>query len=100
MTSVIVIQPRIANAGGGKTPEEEVREMAQNFAKILPKNINEELAHPDTFKNDENGKPLSLGTFCHQEVDRFNFLLNTMRKSLVLLDKAIEGTVVMSLELE
>jgi dynein heavy chain len=74
--------------------------MAQAFAKILPKNIDNELAHPDTYKLDAQGKPLSLGTFCKQEVERFNYLLSTMRTSLTMLDKAIEGTVVMSLELE
>jgi dynein heavy chain len=74
--------------------------MAQAFSKILPKDINEELAHPDVFKMDENDKPLSLGTFCHQEVERMNILLTIMRKSLIMLDQAIEGTVVMSLELE
>lgn len=52
------------------------------------------------FANDDNGKPLSLGVFCEQEIVRFNYLLNTMRKSLINLDKAIEGTVVMSMELE
>jgi dynein heavy chain, axonemal len=79
LDAVISIQPRIASAGTGKTPEQEAREMAQAFTKILPKNINRELAHPDTFKNDESGKPLSLGTFCNQEVERFNYLLSTMR---------------------
>lgn len=74
--------------------------MAQGFAKILPKNINEDLAHPDVFKLDENDKPLSLGTFCHQEVERMNILLSVMRTSLNDLDLAIEGTVVMSLDLE
>jgi len=100
LDAVLSIQPRIASAGTGKTPEETAREMAQAFAKILPKNINKELAHPDTFKKDETGKPLSLGTFYLQELDRFNILLTVMRTSLIMLDKAIEGTVVMSLDLE
>ena len=65
MGSVLVIQPRIASSATGKTPEEEARGMAQSFTKILPKNVNEDLAHPDVFKLDENGTPLSLGTFCH-----------------------------------
>ena len=43
---------------------------------------------------------VSLGVFVGQEIDRFNQLLAVMRKSLAELQKAIKGTVVMSLELE
>jgi dynein heavy chain len=43
---------------------------------------------------------LSLGVFVGQEIDRFNKLLSVMKSSLVNLDKAIQGTVVMSMELE
>ena len=43
---------------------------------------------------------VSLGVFVGQEIDRFNQLLAVMRKSLVELQKAIKGTVVMSIELE
>lgn len=100
LNSVTVIQPRVASAGTGKTPEEEAREMAQGFSKILPINIDLSNKHPGVFANDENGKPLSLGVFCEQEIVRFNILLNVMRKSLIMLDRAIEGTVVMSMELE
>lgn len=100
MNNVLLIQPRIASGGAGETPEEKGRRMAQEFAKILPTNIDKEAAHPDVFKFDDNGKPLSLGTFCGQEVERFNLLLDVMRKSLTMLDKAIEGTVVMSMDLE
>jgi len=64
LNSVIVIQPRIASAGTGKTPEEEAREMAQEFSKRLPINIDLSNKHPEVFSNDENGKPLSLGVFC------------------------------------
>ncbi len=42
----------------------------------------------------------SLGVFCEQEVDRFNRLLAVIRGNLEQLDKAIQGTVVMSQELE
>lgn len=42
----------------------------------------------------------SLGVFVRQEIERFNKLLNAIRKSLVDLEKAILGTVVMSMELE
>jgi dynein heavy chain len=43
---------------------------------------------------------VSLGVFVGQEIDRFNGLLRVMRNSLINLDKAIQGTVVMSMELE
>ena len=42
----------------------------------------------------------SLGVFVGQEIDRFNVLLKLMKSSLDLLDRAIEGTVVMSMDLE
>lgn len=42
----------------------------------------------------------SLGVFVGQEINRFNALLKVMKSTLILLDKAIEGTVVMSAELE
>lgn len=100
LNSIIIIQPRIASAGTGKTPEEEGREMAQNFSKQLPPNIDLGEKHPEVFANDDNGKPLSLGVFCEQEIVRFNLLLSCMRSSLTMLDKAIEGTVVMSMDLE
>ena len=43
---------------------------------------------------------VSLGVFVGQEIDRFNGLLRTMKSTLINLGKAIEGTVVMSMELE
>lgn len=41
-----------------------------------------------------------MDIFKAQEVDRFNKLLKVMKKTLVDLQKAIKGTVVMSIELE
>ena len=41
-----------------------------------------------------------MGVFVGQEIDRFNGLLTVMKRTLDLLDRAIAGTVVMSMELE
>lgn len=58
-------------------------------------------ADPRTFAMlSDSGQMGSLGVFVGQEIDRFNKLLSVMRSSLVNLDKAIQGTVVMSMELE
>lgn len=83
MGSVLVIQPRLAAGANAKSPEDICREMAQAFTKRVPPNLTKETAHPDVFKFDENGKPLALGVFLGQELDRFNLLLNIIRKSLV-----------------
>lgn len=66
----------------------------------MPPALDVEAAHPSTFAVAENGQPLSLGVFVGQEIDRFNKLLKVMKGTLDQLDKAIQGTVVMSMELE
>jgi dynein heavy chain len=57
-------------------------------------------AHEMTFAETSPGVINSLGVFVKQEIQRFNKLLSVIRVSLVQLEKAIQGTVVMSMELE
>lgn len=57
-------------------------------------------AHAITFKETEPGVITSLGVFIKQEIERFNNLLSVIRVAFVQLEKAIQGTVVMSMELE
>lgn len=66
----------------------------------LPAELDTERAHPTTFATTEQGVMGSLGVFVGQEIARFNVLLKVMRRSLDELDRAIQGTVVMSAELE
>lgn len=74
--------------------------MAKELLERMPKTLNKNIAHPETFATNDEGQMLSLGVFVNQEIDRFNKLLSVMKHSLSQLDKAIEGTVVMSMELE
>jgi len=83
MGSVLLIQPRLAAGGAAKTPEQICRENAQSYSARVPANLNKETAHPEVFKFDDNGKPLALGVFLGQELERFNILLNCIRHSLV-----------------
>jgi dynein heavy chain len=74
--------------------------MARDILGKLPKGMDKRRADPKTFETTPEGAMNSLGVFVGQEIDRFSILLSRMKSSLVNLDKAIQGTVVMSMELE
>lgn len=100
METILMIQPRIAGGKATKSDEDIVADMAKEILKILPKTLNKKNAHESTFQMTESGAMISLGVFVGQEIDRFNKLLSVMKSSLINLGKAIEGTVVMSMQLE
>lgn len=100
MDTVVMIQPRATGGKQAKTPEEIVSEMARDFEMQMPDFLEKKRAHPDTFAKTDSGAMISLGVFIGQEIDRFNKMLKVIKKSLNELQKAIKGTVVMSLELE
>lgn len=98
--TVLMMQPRVAGAGGGKSPDEIAQDQCREIASRLPPELDTERAHPSTFALTDVGVMGSLGVFVGQEIARFNALLRVMRRTLDQLDKAIQGTVVMSAELE
>jgi dynein heavy chain len=97
--TILMMQPRVASAAGGRTPDELAQDLCREIAGRLPQLLDTEKAHPQTFAVSA-GRMGSLGVFVGQEIGRFNDLLSVMKSSLSLLDRAIEGTVVMSVELE
>ena len=74
--------------------------MARDIAGKLPKIMDKRKANHQTFETTAEGQMVSLGVFVGQEIDRFNTLLSVMKSTLTNLDKAIQGTVVMSMDLE
>jgi dynein heavy chain len=84
------VQPRTTNDKSGESPDE--------IGERIAKEIESKLPDPLPVKKTDN--PNSLDIFKSQEVERFNKLLKVMKKTLVDLQKAIKGTVVMSIELE
>lgn len=83
------MQPRASGGKAIKTPEEIVTDIAIEFEKGLPKNLDMSKAHELTFAKTEQGIENSLGVFVRQEIARFNKLLSVIRASLVDLQKAI-----------
>ena len=86
------MQPRSSGGGdkAGETPDEVAERMAKEFESKMP----------DHLPNKKIENPNSMDIFKMQEVDRFNKLIKVMKRSLSDLQKAIKGTVVMSIELE
>jgi len=100
LDAVVGVQPRLASGGTGKSPQEIVAEMAEDFLRRMPDTLRKKDAHAETYKSTPEGGIVSLGVFHSQETDRFNELIVLVRRSLVDLGKAIKGLVVMSSQLE
>uniref|UniRef100_A0A7S1SD79 Dynein heavy chain n=1 Tax=Alexandrium catenella TaxID=2925 RepID=A0A7S1SD79_ALECA len=98
---VLSIQPREGGGGGGKSSEETVTELAHEQESRLPSRLTSENAHPSSFAIvEETQLMISLGTCLTQEYGRFNGLLNQMASTLVTLQKAVKGIIVMTGELD
>eukprot|EP00644_Phytophthora_capsici_P009072 jgi/Phyca11/526027/estExt2_fgenesh1_pm.C_PHYCAscaffold_60111 len=97
LESALSLQPRGASGGGAaKSWDEVLDETARDIAAKLPPLFDiekAELAFPVSYSE-------SMNTVLTQELGRFNRLLNLLHVSLVEIQKAIKGLVVMSAELE
>lgn len=100
LDTVVSVQPRISSGGGGKKPEEIVADMAQEFLQRIPDAVKSKMAHAETYKKTPQGGIVSVGVFHSQEYARIEKLIKVVKSSLVMLGKAIKGTVLMSAELE
>lgn len=86
-----MLLPRDA-VGGGASAESMIKAKIKEIVQKLPKPFDtDEAAKKHPVKYDE-----SMNTVLQQELMRFNKLLKTVHSSLVNVDKAIDGFVVMS----
>jgi len=94
------LQPRTGGGGGGMSPDEIVTGTAEQIEEQVPKILDEEDAGPTTFVIQPNGLLNSLAIVLQQENIKFNRLTDRMRSTLVDVKKAIQGFIVMTLELD
>eukprot|EP01112_Ceratiomyxa_fruticulosa_P002953 TRINITY_DN13363_c0_g1_i1.p1 TRINITY_DN13363_c0_g1~~TRINITY_DN13363_c0_g1_i1.p1 ORF type:complete len:596 (+),score=111.46 TRINITY_DN13363_c0_g1_i1:288-2075(+) len=101
LNTVLTVQPRMITSVGAKSNDEIVNELGSNILNSLPNNLNvEEEGFPGMLETDNMGRINSLSTVVVQECWRFNKLLDVLRTTLVDLDQALRGLVVMSSDLE
>jgi len=98
LETVLGIQPRAVDGGGGKSNDERVGEIAGTLYSNTPPNLSKEEARRTGAV--VNGVVDSLTIVLLQEMDRFNKLLGVVRKTLKNLQAAIRGEIVMSLDLD
>lgn len=95
----LMMQPRSSGAGGGKSADEVVAELAAAMEGKVPASLEEEEAGENTFIY--QGEHMdSLATVLKQEMARYNKLLGVLRRTLAELQRAIRGEVLMSEELD
>lgn len=93
--TLLSLQPKTAsNAGASR--EDQVLELAADILKKVPEVID----YYGTQKLLNANEPSPLNVVLLQEIERYNKLLVNIKSSLIDLDKAIQGLVVMSTELE
>ncbi|XP_066267393.1 dynein axonemal heavy chain 2-like isoform X1 [Branchiostoma lanceolatum] len=93
--TLLSLVPQVSAGGKGESKEDKVLQLAADVLGKIPENIDYE----GTAKIlDGDNAPLNVVLL--QEIQRYNALLEVMRKSLVELEKGIKGIVVMSSDLE
>ena len=94
LESVLMMQPRVSG-GGGISREDQVDNTAKDLLDQVPEPLN--LEETMNAKMDD---PSALHVVLFQEVERYNIMLNGVRKHLAELRKAVKGFVVMTADLD
>lgn len=95
-STMLMVQPRSTGGGGGLSRDDVVDALAKDIQAKLPQNFDIEEAskkYPVVYSN-------SMNTVLVQELGRFNKLMSVVKASLIEVQRAIKGEVVMSEALE
>jgi dynein heavy chain len=97
LDTILDIQPKDAGGGGGESREEAVTRMCNEFLEKLPDDF---IMHEVNAKLDKMGRVNSMVIFLAQEKDQMQSIISMVRLTLSNLILAIDGTIIMSADLQ
>merc|ERR1711988_1289269 len=97
---MLSLQPRATGGGGGLSSDDIVANLAQKFPDEMPHELDLDDAGETTFVVQPNGLLTSLMIVLQQEIVKFNRLLGVLQVTLVDIQKAIKGLILMSIDLD
>nr|WAW84836.1 axonemal dynein heavy chain C [Halisarca dujardinii] len=93
LDEIVNIQPKDSSGGGGETREAVVSRQAVDMLEKLPSGY---IPHEVRAKLKEMGALAPMNIFLRQEIDRMQRVIVTVRSTLLDLQLAIDGTIIMS----
>ncbi|RMC15722.1 hypothetical protein DUI87_07925 [Hirundo rustica rustica] len=96
-STIVNIQPKDSSARGGETREAVVQRLADEMLEKLPPDYN---PHEVKAQLQKMGAFQPINIFLRQEVDRMQLVISRVRTTLTDLKLAIDGTIIMSEELQ
>uniref|UniRef100_A0A663DRU1 Dynein axonemal heavy chain 5 n=1 Tax=Aquila chrysaetos chrysaetos TaxID=223781 RepID=A0A663DRU1_AQUCH len=97
LSTIVSIQPKDSGTGGGETREAVVQRLADEMLEKLPPDYN---PHEVKAQLQKMGAIQPINIFLHQEIDRMQHVISRVRTTLTDLKLAIDGTIIMSEELQ
>jgi dynein heavy chain len=105
ITTIIETQPKDSGGGSGKTPDEIVKDQCLDLLSKMPADFVEEIFRAQITKlkgppnTTDKGFGAPLNIFLFQELQRLQIIISIVRVNLKSIAMAIDGTVVMTVEL-
>ncbi|XP_010023155.1 PREDICTED: dynein heavy chain 8, axonemal-like, partial [Nestor notabilis] len=97
LSIIVSIQPKDSSTGGGETREAVVQHLAGEMLEKLPPDYN---PHEVKVQLEKMGAIQPINIFLRQEIDRMQHVISRVRTTLTDLKLAIDGTIIMSEELQ
>ncbi|KAI9220476.1 dynein heavy chain and region D6 of dynein motor-domain-containing protein [Blastocladiella britannica] len=97
LETILSIQPKDSGGGSGETREDAVKRIANDLLSRLPDDFDKNRVK-ECLKKQGGPKPLNI--FLGQEVDRMQIVLTIARNDLQDLKLAIDGTIIVSAQLQ